>query len=454
MPLTQPKLMNQAAKTSTNSAPEGPINVLVIGSGGREHALVWKLSQSPLCGSLYCMPGNGGTAQYARNIPESVLNFEAAGALCLAENITLLVVGPEAPLAAGIADYFAESEGLQHIAVIGPKKAGALLESSKYFSKSFMVRHGIPTAKAADFGVNNLEEGLNYLRSHNLPAVIKADGLAAGKGVIIARNRAQAAETLTEMLSGDLFGAAGHTVLVEEFLDGIEMSLFVLTDGQSYVVLPEAKDYKRIGNGDTGPNTGGMGAVSPVPFYTPELQKKVTERIIEPTLAGLRAEEIPYCGFLFIGLMLVDGEPLVIEYNARLGDPETEAVLPRLESDLLELLLATAQGRLSECTVQASPLSSAAIVLASDGYPETYRPGDLISGLADAGKLRNTHIFHSGTFTDTEGRTTTNGGRVLVANALGDSHYAAMRAARRAAETIKWRGRYFRTDIGEDVWGE
>ncbi|MES2389759.1 MAG: phosphoribosylamine--glycine ligase [Bacteroidota bacterium] len=436
------------------SNPTEKINILVIGGGGREHALVWKLSQSPVCGELMITPGNGGTSQRARSLHLSALNFEGIAAACLAENVKLVVVGPEAPLDAGIADYFADSPELQHIAVIGPKKAGAKLESSKDFSKAFMLRHGIPTAAARSFGTETIAEALRYVRQHTLPAVIKADGLAAGKGVIIAQTTAEAETAVQDMLGNNLFGEAGHTVVIEEFLTGIEMSLFVLTDGKDYVILPEAKDYKRIGAGDTGLNTGGMGAVSPLPFMDEALRAKIENQIVKPTISGLQKDGIPFLGFLFIGLMISGEEPFVIEYNVRLGDPETEAVLPRLEADLPGLFMAAAHGRLSEFEIGESAMYAATVVLSAAGYPGNYPLGDLVTGIADAEAMPDTYVFHAGTRLTDDGQLLTAGGRVIVVTALRPDPRRAMKAAKKAAESIKWKGRYFRHDIGNDVFGD
>ncbi|GIV36618.1 MAG: phosphoribosylamine--glycine ligase [Cyclobacteriaceae bacterium] len=355
------------------------MNILLIGSGGREHALAWKIRQSPLCHTLYIAPGNAGTAREGINVPIAINDFKGIADFCAAKNISLVVAGPEAPLVNGLRDYL--EQRLPGLAVVGPGKAGAQLEGSKNFSKAFMLRHGIPTARAHTFTSGQLAEALAFLNETTPPYVLKADGLAAGKGVIITSDKHLAEEELEQMLSGRKFGDAGTTVLIEEYLSGTELSVFVLTDGRNYVLLPEAKDYKRIGEGDTGPNTGGMGAVSPVPFANNDFMKKVTQRVVEPTLAGLQKENIPYRGFIFIGLMNVAGNPFVIEYNCRMGDPETQAIMPRLESDLTDLLWKTATGSLNNTTVNISPNTAVTVVMASGGYPGEFEKNHPISGL-------------------------------------------------------------------------
>jgi phosphoribosylamine---glycine ligase len=422
------------------------MNVLLLGSGGREHAFAWKLSQSPLLSKLFIAPGNAGSSECGENAPLSPEDFPAIKEFVLQRHIHLVVVGPEAPLVQGIFDYFAETPELQSIPVIGPSRAGAQLEGSKAFAKAFMQEFGIPTAAYREFDAERLDEGLTYLASLPAPYVLKADGLAAGKGVLICPTLEEAQRELRAMLDGK-FGAASATVVVEEFLSGIEFSMFVLTDGKNWKLLPEAKDYKRIGEGDTGPNTGGMGAVSPVPFLTPELLGKVRARIIEPTIRGLQSRRLSYQGFIFFGLILVNGDPYVIEYNCRMGDPETEAVFPRLQSDLLELLLALPAGRLAEMEVRTDPRYAATIFLVAGGYPEAYEKGKVIDGL---GEVEGSILFHAGAAR--EGETVkTNGGRVLAVTSLGDSLTEALEMSRRNAEKIRFEGKYYRKDIGFDL---
>lgn len=424
------------------------MNILILGSGGREHAFAWKIAQSPLCGELFVAPGNAGTAQIATNLGLALHDFEAIEQAVLAHNIQLVVVGPEDPLVNGVVDYFAQTPSLQQVAIVGPDRIGAQLEGSKDFSKQFMLKYGIPTASARTFTANQLPEGLEYLAQHPLPVVLKADGLAAGKGVIIAETTAEAQQTLKEMLIEAKFGAASSKVVVEQFLQGIELSVFVLTDGHSYKLLPSAKDYKRIGENDTGLNTGGMGAVSPVPFADEAFLQKVEERIVKPTIEGLRQEAIQYKGFIFVGLMNCQGEPYVIEYNARMGDPETEVVLPRITSDVAELLLATAQQRLHEVSLQLSDRVAVTTVVVAEGYPGDYPKGDAISQLEQVPE--GTLVFHAGTKNAGE-QVVTNGGRVMMLTALGDSIDEARRLSQAAAEAVSYRGKYYRKDIGLDV---
>src|SRR5258708_5800439 len=372
------------------------MNILVLGAGGREHALAWKLIQSPLCSGLFIAPGNAGTAQCGTNVDLSSTDFDGLKKLCLKEKIGMVVVGPEEPLVKGIADFFAADAALQEIPVIGPSAKGALLEGSKAFSKKFMDRHHIPTAAYREFNTGNYAEGVAYLQQHSLPIVLKADGLAAGKGVVICQNHIEAIAEFELMLQGNKFGEAGSKVVVEEFLTGIELSVFVLTDGKHYVILPEAKDYKRVGEGDKGPNTGGMGAISPVPFADESFMRKITERIIVPTVEGLSKENIEYRGFIFVGVIKVGEDPFVIEYNCRLGDPETEVVMPRLKNDLLELFLATAQQRLDQVTIEKDERTACTIVAVSGGYPGSYEKGLPITGLDTAWPADNL-VFHAGT---------------------------------------------------------
>jgi len=422
------------------------MNILLLGSGGRESAFAWKISQSSQCSQLFIAPGNGGTNAYGKNVNINPNNFDAVKALVLKENIALVVVGPEEPLVNGIHDFFVNDEELASIPVIGPKKEGAILEGSKDFSKQFMARHGIPTAASRSFTSETLEEGLAYLQSHALPIVLKADGLAAGKGVLILDNTAEAQEELKLMLSGK-FGDAGTTVVVEEFLSGIELSVFVLTDGENYVILPEAKDYKRIGQGDTGLNTGGMGSVSPVPFASNAFMDEVERDIIIPTINGLKKDHIDYTGFIFFGLIKVNEKPLVIEYNCRMGDPETESVMPRIESDLVELFLAASKKKLKGYKLDISPKNAATVMIVAGGYPGEYEKGKTISGIEN---VRDSQVFHAGTVLE-GGVVKTNGGRVLAVSSLQDSQFEALQSATADAARIYFDGKYFREDIGFDL---
>ncbi|MCS6973488.1 MAG: phosphoribosylamine--glycine ligase [Cyclobacteriaceae bacterium] len=423
------------------------MNILLVGSGGREHALAWKIRQSSRCRQLYIAPGNAGTAREGINVSIPADDFPALADFCLKEQIQLVVVGPEAPLVAGLRDYFEQRTDTQHIAIVGPGKAGARLEGSKNFSKAFMLRHHIPTARARTFSSSQLNEALAYLDEIPSPYVIKADGLAAGKGVIITSDKREASHELTLMLSGEKFGNAGTTVLIEEHLSGIELSVFILTDGTGYVILPEAKDYKRIGDGDTGPNTGGMGAVSPVPFADTVFMKKVEERIILPTLRGLQSENISYRGFIFIGLMNVKGNPYVIEYNCRMGDPETQAVMPRIESDLVDLLWKTATGTLDKTSIRISPLTAVTVVMAAGGYPGDFKKNNVINGLD---KVSNALCFHAGT-KQLNGNVVTQGGRVLAVTGMGNNLDEARKTAYSGVSEISWTDAYFRKDIGMDI---
>lgn len=420
------------------------MNILIVGSGGREHALALKIKSSPHCKALFAAPGNPGMTGLAENINVPVEDMEGILHIIRTKSIDIVVVGPEMPLVAGLSNYI--SSHAPEVLVIGPKAKGALLEGSKSFAKSFMMRHGIPTAAYLEVTKDNLEEGLSHLERNNPPFVLKADGLAAGKGVLIIDNVAEAKEELSAMLSGK-FGDASSVVVIEEFLSGIEFSVFVLTDGKDYILLPEAKDYKRIGVGDTGLNTGGMGAVSPVPFVSEELMKKVTEKIIKPTVAGLGKEKLDYVGFVFFGLINVDGEPIVIEYNCRLGDPETEVVLPRLESDLVEAFIHLKNGSLSQYETKISPLSAATIVCVSGGYPEHYEKGKVITGIET---VEASTVFHSGTAIK-NGQLVSNGGRVLAITSMEKSFTEAVELSKNNAEKINFEGKYFRTDIGFDL---
>ncbi|OJJ14580.1 phosphoribosylamine--glycine ligase [marine bacterium AO1-C] len=424
------------------------MKILILGSGGREHAFAWKIAQSNHCEELFVAPGNAGTAQIATNIALGVNDFEAIANFATEKKIDLILVGPEAPLVAGIADYFAANEQLQHIKIIGPNKQGAILEGSKDFSKNFMRKYNIPTAQSQTFTKDTLEEGLAYLATQNTPIVLKADGLAAGKGVIISETLEHAQATLKEMLVDAKFGDASARVVIEEFLQGIEMSSFVITDGNDYCLLPEAKDYKRIGEKDTGLNTGGMGAVSPVPFAKGDFMQKVEDQVIRPTIEGLKAEGIQYIGFIFFGLMNVGGNPYVIEYNARMGDPETEVVLPRVKSDLVELLIATADNKLQDYTLELDPRTAATVMLVSGGYPESYEKGKTMTGFDQA---QDVILFHAGTKTNDTGETVTNGGRVIALTGFGNDIPQALDKSKAAAEQISFEGKYYRKDIGLDL---
>lgn len=421
------------------------MNILLIGSGGREHAMAYKLKQSSLCDTLYIMPGNAGTAQLGINVPIDPLDFALAGKFCIDNRIELVVVGPEDPLVKGIRNYFEADQNLRSILFAGPGQEGAIMEGSKDWSKDFMARHLIPTAAYKTFTFQNIHDGLDYVKAHTLPVVLKADGLAAGKGVLICENHADAVSELNAMIREKKFGDASTKVVVEEFLKGIELSVFVLTDGESYIVLPEAKDYKRIGMGETGLNTGGMGAVSPVPFADKAFMEKVEERIIQPTINGLKKDQIAYKGFIFIGLMKVGDDPFVIEYNCRMGDPETEAVLPRIESDFAAMMLACAKGTLNSYALSVTPQHAATVVLVSQGYPGAYEKGKVIS---DTDKITTSLLFHAGTSLNAAQQLQTNGGRVMAITALADSLQDAVNQAMTEATKITYEGKYYRTDIG------
>ncbi|HSI89904.1 MAG TPA: phosphoribosylamine--glycine ligase [Adhaeribacter sp.] len=425
------------------------MKVLIIGSGAREHALAWKLGQSQYCEKVYVAPGNAGTAQFATNVAVDITDFDELAKFATDFDIMMIVVGQEAALVDGIHDHFLGSDYLKEILVVGPCKAGAQLEGSKDFSKNFMQKHGIPTAKSQTFTAENYEEGLAYLKNQSYPTVLKADGLAAGKGVIIAQNFAEAEAGFKDMLQHHRFGKASSKVVVEDFLQGIELSVFILTDGKDYVLLPEAKDYKRIGEGDSGLNTGGMGSISPVSFADAVFMDKVKQRIIEPTLKGLQAENIPYSGFLFIGLMSVNGEPYVIEYNVRLGDPETESILPRIKSDLFEMFQALHDHTLANYKLEVDPRTAATVMLVSGGYPGDFSKGHEISGLDR--NFGDVHIFHAGTALKQDKKVVNNGGRVIAVTALGQNMDEALAKANETANSITWQDRYFRTDIGFDL---
>ena len=423
------------------------MNILLIGNDGREHALAWKIRQSKLTDKLYIAPGNAGTATVGENLPVLTEDFDGIAKICLEKRIHLLVVGPEVPLVKGIRDYLEANPALKNMLIVGPGKEGAQLEGSKDFSKQFMLRHGVRTAGAKTFSIDQLQCGLRYLETSQMPIVLKADGLAAGKGVIICGTVEEAQTALTEMLENKLFGEASARVLIEEFLDGIELSVFVLTNGEDYILLPEAKDYKRIGDDDKGPNTGGMGAVSPVTFADASFMKKVEEKIIVPTIAGLRKESIPYRGFIFFGLINVQGEPYAIEYNARLGDPETEAVMTRINSDFVESLVWCAGGESKNSKIVIDPAHALTVVMVSGGYPGPYEKGRVISGLDIPTQA---WIFHAGTNTNNED-VVTNGGRVLAVTGKGRSLEEAKNNAYACASGISWQDVYFRRDIGVDL---
>lgn len=422
------------------------MKILLLGSGGREHALAWKLNQSVWANPLFIAPGNAGTSQCGTNIPLDLSDFDAIAAFCITEQIEMVVVGPEEPLVKGLYDYFQSSEVLRKIYFIGPSREGAQLEGSKAFAKTFMERHGIPTARYREFDLSNFEEGVKYLNEHPLPVVLKADGLAAGKGVIICTTHIEAVAEFELMLQQSKFGDASKKVVVEEFLDGIELSVFALTDGKNYVLLPEAKDYKRVGEGDRGLNTGGMGAVSPVPFATPGFMYKVEERVIKPTIEGLHKERINYKGFIFFGLIKVNGQPFVIEYNCRMGDPETEVVIPRLENDLVGLFVAAAKQELDTVKINIDKRAAATVMAVSGGYPGSYEKGFPISGLQE--KLGDDSLlFHAGT-AEKDGQVVTNGGRVLCVTSYAKTVFEAVGKSREALKKIDYDGMYFRRDIG------
>jgi len=422
------------------------MNILLLGSGGREHALAWKLAQSAQCDALYIAPGNAGTAQHGTNVNISITDFDAIKSFVLEKQIALLIVGPEEPLVKGVTDYFRKDKQLQQVAVIGPSQYGAQLEGSKAFAKKFMIRHGIPTAAYREFDESNYEEGIPYIQEHALPIVLKADGLAAGKGVLICHSHVEAIAEYELMLHHRKFGEASRKVVIEEFLTGIELSVFVLTDGKSCVLLPEAKDYKRIGVGDSGLNTGGMGAVSPVPFADAAFMKKVEEKVIRPTIQGLEKEDIDYKGFVFVGLIKVGDEPYVIEYNCRMGDPETEVVMPRLKNDLVELFQATVSGNLKDIKIEHDSRFACTVMAVSGGYPGSYEKGFVINGLNNPVPA-DSLVFHAGT-SQKNGDVVTSGGRVLTVTSYGNSIPSAVAKSKEVLQHIAFEGMYYREDIG------
>tara|TARA_R110002049_G_scaffold51245_1_gene145047 strand:- start:10212 stop:11486 length:1275 start_codon:yes stop_codon:yes gene_type:complete len=423
------------------------MNILILGSGGREHTFAWKIAQSPKCNELYVAPGNSGTANVATNVNILETDFDAIKKLVLEKNIELVVVGPEAPLVAGVHDYFLNDDQIKHVSVIGPQKEAAELEGSKEFAKEFLYRHNIPTAAYESFTKETLENGYAFLETLKPPYVLKADGLAAGKGVVILNDLDEAKAELKSMLVDAKFGAASNKVVIEEFLDGIELSCFVLTDGKNYKILPTAKDYKRIGEGDTGLNTGGMGAVSPVPFATGEFLNKMEERIVKPTIIGFAKDNLPYVGFVFIGLIKVGDDPKVIEYNVRMGDPETEVVLPRLKNDFVEILQAMASGTLDKINIEIDARAATTIMLVSGGYPEGYEKGKEITGI-DA--IEDSITFHAGAQLK-DGKVVTSGGRVMAVTSFGNTYQEAIKKSYQSIEKLHFDKMNYRKDIGFDL---
>ncbi len=422
------------------------MNILLLGSGGREHAIARSLAKSKRLDHLYIAPGNAGSSQHGTNVDLNILDFDIIKSWSLNHKIDMIIVGPEAPLVEGIYDAIKADDETKHIAVIGPSAEGAMLEGSKAFAKKFMEEFDVPTAAYLEVTIDNIQEGKDYINNNAGPYVLKADGLAAGKGVLIIADAQEAISSLSEMLAGQ-FGQASATVVIEQFLDGIEFSVFALTDGKDYVILPVAKDYKRIGEGDTGLNTGGMGAVSPPPFVTSELMQKVESKIVQPTIEGISKRGFDYIGFVFIGLIRVDNEPYVIEYNCRMGDPETEVVFPRIQSDVIDLLEAASRGTLSEVQIDINPLSAATVMLVSGGYPEAYEKGKVISNIPTTS---NSIIFHAGTKMSNDDLVT-NGGRVLAITSFGENYKLALDSTKRIAEDIQFEGKYYRSDIGFDL---
>ena len=423
------------------------MNILVLGSGGREHAISWKISQSEKCSNLYIAPGNAGTGLVGNNLSVNINDFKEVKLNVIEKSIDLVIVGPEEPLVRGIVDFFKSDDELKHVKIFGPSSEGSKLEGSKDFSKEFMFRNNIPCAKSKTFNKNNLSEGISFLEKINPPYVLKADGLAAGKGVLILDDLEEAKTELSKMILDEKFGDASKNVLIEEYLDGIEVSVFAITDGQNYIILPEAKDYKRIGEGDTGLNTGGMGAVSPVDFADNEFMKKVEDSVIKRTVNGIRKEKLDYKGFIFAGLMNVNGEPYVIEYNVRMGDPETQVVIPRIKNDLLNIFIKCLDEKINEVDLDIENNFTTTVILAADGYPESYKKGDDIRNLEE---FSNSKIFHAGTKKENN-RILSNGGRVIACTGYGESLEDALKNSYKLADNISWDNKYFRKDIGEDL---
>ena len=423
------------------------MNILVLGSGGREHAISWKISQSKKCRNLYIAPGNAGTELVGNNLSVNINDFKEVKLIVIEKSIDLVIVGPEEPLVRGIVDFFKSDDELKHVKIFGPSSEGSKLEGSKDFSKEFMFRNNIPCAKSKTFNKNNLSEGISFLEKINPPYVLKADGLAAGKGVLILDDLEEAKSELSKMILDEKFGDASKNVLIEEYLDGIEVSVFAITDGYNYIILPEAKDYKRIGEGDTGLNTGGMGAVSPVDFADKEFMKKVEDSIIKRTVNGIKKEKLDYKGFIFAGLMNVNGEPYVIEYNVRMGDPETQVVIPRIKNDLLNIFIKCLDEKINEVDLDIENNFTTTVILAADGYPESYEKGDDIRNLEE---FSNSKIFHAGTKKENN-RILSNGGRVIACTGYGESLEDALKNSYKLANNISWDNKYFRKDIGEDL---
>ena len=423
------------------------MNILVLGSGGREHAISWKISQSEKCSNLYIAPGNAGTGLVGNNLSVNINDFKEVKLNVIEKSIDLVIVGPEEPLVRGIVDFFKSDDELKHVKIFGPSSEGSKLEGSKDFSKEFMFRNNIPCAKSKTFNKNSLSEGISFLEKINPPYVLKADGLAAGKGVLILDDLEEAKSELSKMILDEKFGDASKNVLIEEYLDGIEVSVFAITDGHNYIILPEAKDYKRIGEGDTGLNTGGMGAVSPVDFADKEFMKKVEDSVIKRTVNGIRKEKLDYKGFIFAGLMNVNGEPYVIEYNVRMGDPETQVVIPRIKNDLLNIFIKCLDEKINEVDLDIENNFTTTVILAADGYPESYKKGDDIRNLEE---FSNSKIFHAGTKKENN-RILSNGGRVIACTGYGESLEDALKNSYKLADNISWDNKYFRKDIGEDL---
>ena len=423
------------------------MNILILGSGGREHAISWKISQSEKCSNLYIAPGNAGTGLVGNNLSVNINDFKEVKLNVIEKSIDLVIVGPEEPLVRGIVDFFKSDDELKHVKIFGPSSEGSKLEGSKDFSKEFMFRNNIPCAKSKTFNKNSLSEGISFLEKINPPYVLKADGLAAGKGVLILDDLEEAKSELSKMILDEKFGDASKNVLIEEYLDGIEVSVFAITDGQNYIILPEAKDYKRIGEGDTGLNTGGMGAVSPVDFADKEFMKKVEDYVIRRTVNGIKKEKLDYKGFIFAGLMNVNGEPYVIEYNVRMGDPETQVVIPRIKNDLLNIFIKCLDEKINEVDLDIENNFTTTVILAADGYPESYKKGDDIRNLEE---FSNSKIFHAGTKKENN-RILSNGGRVIACTGYGESLEDALKNSYKLADNISWDNKYFRKDIGEDL---